>query len=128
MSFLNRMLEIRLSKQDLLFVLLFGLFGVAYYDSVLDKGPLNAHIWRQTDCLSLTAHYARGADFLSPEMHIQLGDNQESGKTAGEFPVLYYAVGLLWQVFGESHLIYRLVCLAILFLGLFSFYKSLSIL
>jgi hypothetical protein len=93
-----------------------------YYDGVLDKGPLNTHIWRQTDCISLTEHYKNGTPFLEPEMHIQLGDANTSGKTAGEFPILYYGVGKLWSVFGESFLIYRIVWLLLLFFGSFAFY------
>ena len=120
--------EFRFIQKDLIFVLLFTVFAVSYYDSVLDKGPLNTHVWRQTDCLSLTHYYANGSNFFSPEMHIQLGDNKTSGRTAGEFPILYFIVGILWSLFGESYIIYRLFYLMILFLGLFSFYKSLQIL
>lgn len=107
-----------------LFLLLFAVMAAFYYDGMLDKGPLNTHMWRQTDCISLTHHYATGTPFLEPEMHIQLADYNTSGKTAGEFPVLYYGVGKLWQWFGESYLTYRLVWLTILFFGVFAFYSS----
>jgi hypothetical protein len=61
-------------------------------------------------------------------MHVQLGDDNQSGKTAGEFPILYFIVGKLWMLFGESYLLYRLFYLLILFVGLYAFYKSLRIL
>jgi hypothetical protein len=115
-------------KSDLPFLLLFIIFAAFYYDSVLDKGPLNVHIWRQTDCLSLTRNYAEGANFFKPEMNILLGDNNTSSLSAGEFPILYYIVGMVWKLFGESYLSYRLFYLLILFAGVFSFYKSLRIL
>ena len=109
----------------LVFVLLFVIGAIAYYDSVLDKGPLNTHLWRQTDCLSMTQHFADGNSLWEPEMHIQLGDNGTSGKSAGEFPILYYTIGQLWKLFGQSHLAYRLFYLLILFAGLLALYKSL---
>jgi len=61
-------------------------------------------------------------------MNIQLADDKTSGRTAGEFPILYFIVGIIWKFFGESYLSYRLFYLLILFAGLFAFYKSLDIL
>src|SRR5687768_15134922 len=101
----------RFLKKDGLFLLVFLIFAGFYYDSVLEKGPLNDHLWRQTDCLSMTRYYARGADFFEPEVNIQLGDKYTTGKTAGEFPILYYSIGKLWKVSGESYFTYRLVYL-----------------
>lgn len=115
-------------KSALPFILLFIVFATVYYFSILDKGPLNVHIWRQTDCLSMTRSYSEGADFFKPEMNILLGDNYTTGLSAGEFPILYYIVGIIWKFFGESYLTYRLFYLLILFAGLFAFYKSLRIL
>ncbi len=112
---------------DLVFFLLVILFAVFYYDSFLTKGPFNIHAWRQTDCLSLAHFYKEGASFFSPEMHIQMGDGLMSGKTAGEFPILYYLVGQIWKITGESYLVYRVVWLLILLLGIFAFYKSLRL-
>ena len=108
-----------------IFVVLFGFVAIVYYDSVLDKPPMTQHMWRQTDCLSLTKNYAEGASFWEPKMHVQLGDQNTSGKSAGEFPILYYGIGQFWKFFGESYLSYRLIYLAILFFGVFAFYKTL---
>lgn len=115
-------------KRDSLFFIIFIVFAGFYYDSVLNKSPLSSHLWRQTDCLSITRSYARGAAFLEPEMNILLADDHLSGKTAGEFPILYYSIGQLWKVFGESQFIYRLFYLFILFFGIYAFYRSLRIL
>lgn len=114
----------RFFKQNGLFLLFFLIFASFYYDSVLDKGPLNNHLWRQTDCLSLTREYSRGAPFLEPQMNYQGADHFSTGKTAGEFPGLYYAVGKYWSIAGESFLSYRIFYLIILFFGLFAFYRA----
>lgn len=101
---------------------------ILYYDSVLDKGPLGNHIWRQADCLSLTKKYQEGASFLQPEMHLQWADDYTTGKSAGEFPGLYYLTGNLWKLTGESFLLYRLIWLSIMIGGLMALFRSLQIL
>ena len=93
---------------------LIAVLAIIYYDSLLDKGPLNTHLWRQTDCLSMTKNYADGAPFFEPEMHVLYADNETSGKSAGEFPILYYTVGSIWKVTGESFMVYRVFYLLIL--------------
>lgn len=103
------------------------IFSVVYYDSVLDKPPLNMHVWRQADCLSITKKYQEGASFLEPEMHCQLADNLQSGKSAGEFPLLYYINGKIWNITGESFFTYRVFYLLILIAGLVCFYLSLML-
>lgn len=118
------MKKINLLKYDISFFLMFILFAGFYYDGLLEKGPLNIHLWRQTDCIALTHHYAEGAPFLEPEMYVQLADDHTSGKTAGEFPLLYYLVGKIWFFFGESYFSYRLFYLFILFLGSWAFFKA----
>lgn len=116
------------NKADLIFLLLFAILAILFYDSFLTKGPFNNHAWRQTDCLSLSHFYKEGASFFSPEMHNQLADGLTTGKSAGEFPILYYIVGKAWSLTGESFLTYRLIWLAIVFFGIFAFYKALRLL
>jgi hypothetical protein len=123
----NLQLSKVLKNDNLLFFLAFVIFSMFYYDGVLDKGPLNVHIWRQTDCLSITRNYAEGASFLNPEMDVLFADDLTSGKTAGEFPILYYFVGKVWSVTGESILFYRVFYLSILFAGVFAFYNTLKL-
>lgn len=110
----------------ILILLLFVFLGFSY-DSILESLPSGQHLWRQTDCLSITQHYAEGASFWEPEMHVQLADNNTSGKTAGEFPILYYIIGKVWSIFGSSLLIYRIIYLLILISGILALYKSLKI-
>jgi Dolichyl-phosphate-mannose-protein mannosyltransferase len=124
---LNFFKKFNFLKSDLPFLFLFIIFAAFYYDSVLNKGPLNVHLWRQTDCLSITRNYSEGASFLKPETNILLADDNTTSLSVAEFPILYYIVGMIWKLFGESYLSYRLFYLLILFAGLFAFYKSLRI-
>lgn len=111
----------------IIIVALLATLSITYYDSLLNKGPLNTHMWRQTDCLSMTKHFSEGSSLIEPEMHIQYGDNYTSGKSAGEFPILYYTVGSIWKVTGESFMAYRLFYLLILIAGLLAFFRSLQL-
>lgn len=110
-----------------IFFVLFVIICVFYYDSVLDKGPRSTHIWRQTDCLSMTKNYYDGAPFFEPQLHLQLGDKNTSGKTAGEFPIIYFTVAQIWKITGVSYISYRIFYLLILMTGLFCFYQTLRI-
>lgn len=122
------MLEGRINKGNIIFIFLFIIFAISYYDGVWNKGPLGLHMWRQSDCLSITQHYAEGGSFFEPELHSLYADNYTSGHSIGEFPILYYIVGNVWKLTGRSHLVYRMFYLSILFLGLFSLFKMGSIL
>lgn len=116
-----------IKSPNIIFFIAFSLLAILYYDSILDKPPLNMHVFRQSDCLSLTTKYYEGASFFEPQMHTLLGDDLTSGKSAGEFPILYYVIGKLWSVFGKSFFLYRFVFLLILFWGLFSLFKTLRL-
>lgn len=108
----------------------FGLLlimGICYYAPFLSKAPQNSHMWRQTDCLSITENYYNGTPFLSPELHALLGDKYTTGKSAGELPIIYYSVSRIWKVFGPSYFSYRLFIALILFTGLIAFYKTLNL-
>jgi hypothetical protein len=108
-----------------LFFIVMSFVCIFYYDSVLDKGPMSTHMWRQTDCLSMTKNFYDGAPFMEPELHMQMGDKNTTGKTAGEFPILYYTVAQIWKITGVSEMAYRIFYLCILVGGLFCFYQTL---
>ncbi|XOV66168.1 MAG: ArnT family glycosyltransferase [Fluviicola sp.] len=112
----------------IIFLAILASLCILYYDSVLEKGPLGNHIWRQADCLSITKKYQEGASFSEPEMHMLWADNYTTGKSAGEFPGLYYLTGNLWKLTGESFLLYRLIWLIIMVAGLMAMFRSLQIL
>lgn len=98
------------------------------YPGMLHQAPLNVHIWRQADCLSLTQQYYEGAPLLAPQMHMQMGDGFSSGRTAGEFPGFYYFMAQIWKLTGMQYWSYRLPMLLLMVLAIWSFYKSLSLL
>ncbi len=113
-------------KEHKVFITLFLLLTITSYISLFQHGPMNVHIWRQTDCLSLTQQYYEGAKFLEPEMHMQMGDGYSSGKTTGEFPGMYYVMAQIWKVTGMNYWSYRLFMYLIFAAGAFAFYWSLT--
>ncbi|MDP2237232.1 MAG: glycosyltransferase family 39 protein [Bacteroidales bacterium] len=112
---------------DILFIALLVVIGFSYnYQKLITENMMGAHIWRQADCLSLTLnYYQNGMRFFEPEIHNQLADNGMSGKSAGEFPILYYLNALIWQLTGPTPFTYRLLSLLLTFTGLFTFYRLL---
>lgn len=106
------------------FVFVFiSLFFYYNLNETLFYPPQSLHIWRQTNCLSLTQNYYQyNVPFLQPEMHNQLCDDGTSGKVVGEFPVIYYVVAQVWKLFGKHEWIFKLLQITILFLGLFSLF------
>lgn len=117
-----------LKKPNVLFVVAFLLISFSYnYLEIFKMYPHSLHTWRQADCLSITLnYYQHGMNFLEPEIHNLISDDNTSGKTIGEFPILYYFIALLWKIFGIHLWIYRLVGLLVVFWGLFSLFKITS--
>jgi len=102
------------------FVLLFFYYGL---NETFFYPPQSVHIWRQTNSLSLTQNYYQyNYPLLKPEMHNQFPDDGHSGKSVGEFPVIYYVVAQLWKLFGKHEWIFKLLQISLLFLGLFSLF------
>ncbi|MFI5150760.1 MAG: ArnT family glycosyltransferase [Bacteroidia bacterium] len=117
-----------LSKTVLRQVLLLGLLLlIAWLYSYIDILPLrpgSVHQWRQTDCLSLADNYYQGNwNLFKPSLHILFSDDETTGKSAGEFPLLYYFVALLWKLFGKHEYIFRLVNIAIAFWGMNALFR-----
>jgi hypothetical protein len=92
-------------------VLLIIILCFAYfynYQEILTLRPQGPHQWRQCDCLSITSKfYLNESSFFQPEVYNLLHDNE--GKTASDFPLVYYIVSLLWKIFGKHEWIYRLL-------------------
>jgi len=114
---------------SLCFIVLFFGISLFYYPvSFFHSGPTSIHFWRQSDNISIAKNYYEGGmSFFQPEIHNQLCDDLNSGKTAFEFPIFYYAVAAIWKVFGESYFSFRFLYFLVLFLGLFSLFKMLRI-
>jgi hypothetical protein len=112
----------------LVFSLLFiGLCWYYNFDVTFFQSPQSVHIWRQTNGLSITQmYYEHHLNFFQPEIQNQLGDGGLSGKTAGEFPIIYFVMAKIWQVFGKSEWAFRLFQLSILFSGIFLLFRLLT--
>ncbi len=110
-----------------LFVVGFALFfGLYEYGRVLHLRPLPMHIWRQGDCLSLTWNYYTGeATFGGPVIHARIADSGLSGKSAGEFPILYWTMGQIWKITGPSEFVYRVFGLLLHFLASYLLFLTL---
>ncbi len=115
-------------NRKLIFVLvgcsiLFLAFG---FHEVLFSNFYGMHAWRQSDCLSLAYHYYEGNSFLEPEIHNLISDNNTTGKSAGEFPILYWLIGNIWSITGHSEPFYRFFVLLITISGFWFQYLSLK--
>jgi len=111
-----------------LFLVAFICISLFYHaDELLFVRPQSLHIWRQTNCLSITqGYYQDNLSFFEPEMQNHYAANGTNGKAAGELPVIYYLVAKLWQIFGKHEWIYRLVQLTIIGLGLMLLFEMLN--
>jgi len=112
---------------SLVFSLIFiGLCWLYNFNETFFQSPQSIHIWRQTNGLSITQmYYEHNLNFFQPEIQNQLGDDGLSGKTAGEFPIIYFAMAKVWQVFGKAEWSFRLFQLLILFSGIFFLFRML---
>jgi hypothetical protein len=112
---------------NLIFGLLFiGLCWFYNYGETFFQPPQSVHIWRQTNGLSITQMYFDyNLNFFRPEIQNQMSDEGLSGKTAGELPVIYFAMAKIWLVIGKSEWSFRLFQLLILFSGLFLLFRML---
>jgi hypothetical protein len=110
---------------NIFFTLCFTMVCLRFsYDELLFERPHGIHVWRQTDCASQTLNYYQNNEpILEPSMHFRL--NME-GKAVGEFPFFFYAVSILYKVFGFHEFVYRGFWLLIAFFGSFSFYRLCS--
>lgn len=109
------------------FVVLFvGLCLYFNYTVTFTQPPQSVHAWRQTNSLSIAQmYYQYNLPFFKPEIQNQMADGGLSGKTAGEFPIINYAVAKIWQVTGKSDWSYRIFQLLVLFSGLFLLFRLL---
>jgi hypothetical protein len=108
----------------ILFLFISHLTGIT---ALIPLPPQGVHIWRQTDCLSITLNYFNGnATFAEPQILNLLADGGTTGKSAGEFPLLYFCVAQLWKITGQSETAYRLIMLLLTFTGLFALFRITS--
>ncbi len=107
-------------------IALFLLMSGAYEAGrVLHLPPQPHHVWRQADCISLTWNYYDATwNLFQPTIHNLFSDDHTSGRTAGEFPILYYMVGMIWRITGPDLFIYRLIEFLLHFVGTLALFAS----
>jgi hypothetical protein len=89
--------------------------------------PLPHHLWRQCNSLSLTQEfYSYEWNILEPGVHSLIADDLTTGKSAGEFPLLYYVVAMIWKVVGKSEFIYRVLMLMLHAWGTWALFRSIQ--
>jgi MFS family permease len=105
-----------------LLVFLLAIISWLYgYHEILHNRPDSFHTWRQTDCTSLALNYHQlDMPFFQPRLHNLAGNE---GRSIGEFPIVYFMVGKLYDIFGPHEFIFRLVSFLIFFIGLFYLFK-----
>lgn len=94
------------------------------FDHILFLKPQSLHFWRQTDCLSFANNFMwENRGLFKPSLNYvgMRGD----GEVASDFPLIYYLVGKLWQLFGQHEWIYRLIVFVLFASGLSVFYQAL---
>ncbi len=113
---------------SLLFVIAFiSLSWWVDYPTTFTEPPQSVHTWRQTNGLSITQMYFQhNLPLFQPEIHNQISAQGLSGKTAGEFPILYYVTAQYWKLAGKSEASFRLLHLVILFAGLLLLFRLLT--
>ena len=97
----------------LLLMVLFSLYGV--FDHFFD-GILPIHEWRKTDSLSIALNYSKGTPFLEPQT--QWISANGTRNAAAEFPIIYFILGKLWQVFGHYDWMAKALSISILFISI----------
>ncbi|MEL6671514.1 MAG: hypothetical protein AAFR61_04960 [Bacteroidota bacterium] len=109
-------------------VLLLGTYGIYYgYQNLIPLEPQSLHSWRQSDCASWSWNYYKGsANFFEGEMNNRLGNG--TGQVLTELPIIYYAVGMLWRVFGHHPWMYRLLTILLVYAGLYCLHRTVWVL
>ena len=112
----------KLIPVSLFLIISVGLFYLMGYEEVATKGPFSRHMYRQSDSYAFALnYYYENNKLLEPSVLFELED--KGGKTASEFPILYYFSAKIWKFTGINPIVPRLMNLIILFIGLFYLYK-----
>jgi len=91
----------------------------------INIGPLDSHAWRQSITLGVARNYLNwDPSFFTPRTILC---DSRGGELAQEFPLYNYLVYLGWSIFGEQNWVFRITNLIISSLGLFWFYKSITL-
>lgn len=100
------------------------LFYVYNYHLYITEPPQSVHAWRQTDCATQALNYAEhDANFFKPQIHCQVSEKFRSGYCMEEFPIVYYFISILYRLFGNMDLMFRMTILCSFFAGLYYLFK-----
>lgn len=110
-------------------LVVFALLCAAYeYGRVLHLPPQPHHLWRQTNCLAIAYnYYAWEWNLFRPAVMSMISDHGMSGRSAGEFPVIYYVIGLLWKVTGPQEVVFRSLMLLLHAGGTLALFRAASL-
>lgn len=113
-----------LLKGEIILLLSLVALGWFYgYGETMFYMPQSTDIWRQSDCASFALNYVQnGMDFFHPQVHHCLNPSAD-GCAAGEFPLIYYVVAILYKLFGVNVFLFRLTNTIIFAVGMLALYK-----
>jgi hypothetical protein len=115
------------SLESILFlVVVIGIYSVLMLGKFLHYPPSGLHIWAQSDRASIAfTYYQEGNSFFLPQT---FNVHNENGIVGVEFPIVYYFISLLYNIFGYNPFLFRLTTFAISLIGLLYAFKTLRLL
>lgn len=97
-----------------------------YVPDLFFQPPHGIHFIRQSDSLAFVEYYRLGlGDLIHPGV-LDLNTAPDNGRTAGEFPILYWLAAMIPDVAGLHQPWIRVMHLGLLLLGLICFQLALS--
>ena len=94
------------------------------FNDIIFSRPVGIHQWRNCVSAGYALNYYHGADFLEPQTEGFVSNDKRSNVVLLEAPILYYAVGVIYKIFGNQEFLYRLFNTLIGFIGLFYLFKT----
>ena len=104
-------------------VVILGLSYIYNYHETIQYRPTSMHQWRNSVSASIALNYAHEGEFFHPRTHNMQVDDFTSDITITEFPIIYYAVGMLYRLFGFHEWIFKLIQILIGYAGLFCLFR-----
>jgi hypothetical protein len=119
-AFVDKHVQMTLNKLIIPILFIFSALCLCWfynYFEILFWQPQGIHFMRQTDCLSFISYYLKtGAPLWEPGL---LCLYSHDGKTASEFPAVYYALSFVWKYAGKQEFLLRLFNLTVFFVGVY---------
>lgn len=113
-----------LRPEYLFFVLLLAVGLLYNYYDILSMRPCGIHQWRSCVSAAFPVNLSYGGSFFTTQTNALLADNFTSDITVVEFPLIYFIISLFYRVFGVNEIWFRLVQVAIGYMGLIYLFKA----